>query len=164
MSYNATYEWPMARYYQAYIVTEKPDHEGITKKIAEKIRDAYAKSGVPAHWAMYESIAGTPSGVFQVIIPLRSLAQVDTAMLNDAKFSAALGEQGGAEINRLAADGIASQEVQLVAVDPKMSVVDDRWRAADVAFRGKKPETGAVMQAGAARPDPAKKKDEQKKP
>jgi hypothetical protein len=155
MSRRAVTDWSAARYYRFFTVRERMGHEGATKKISDLLVQGYDKASLPDGWAMYQAVGGETAGTYLVIIPLRSLAAIDTSMRADEKFGAAIGADGMAEINRVAADGIASEQQELYAVNPRMSIIPEQWRASDVAFWGKK-ATGPVMQAGAPH-DPARK-------
>lgn len=161
MSRHAVTDWSAARYYQVYTVHERMGHEGAAKKITDLLTQGYDKASLPDTWAMYQAIGGEAAGTYLVIIPLRSLAAIDTSMAADEKFGQAIGADGMAEINRLAADGIASEQQELFAVSPRMSIVPDNWRASDVSFWGKK-ATGAVIQAGM--PQSATRKSAPKQP
>jgi hypothetical protein len=161
MSRRAVTDWSAARYYQIYTVHERMGHEGAAKKITDLLAQGYDKASLPDTWAMYQAVGGEAAGTYLVVIPLRSLAAIDTSMAADEKFGQAIGADGMAEINRIAADGIASEQQELFAVNPRMSMVSDRWRASDVAFWGKK-ATGAVIQAGV--PQAATRKAPPKQP
>jgi hypothetical protein len=147
MSHRSTTDWSAARYYKVHTVRERVGHDGAAKKISDLIAQGYDKAAVPQTWAMYESVGGEAQGTYVVVIPIRSLAAIDTSMMADEKFGQALGSDGMAEMSRIEADGIASEQVELFAVSPRMSIISDSWRASDVAFWGRK-STGAVMQAG----------------
>jgi hypothetical protein len=87
---------------------------------------------------------GVPDGTYLVIVPHKSVADIDVGMKEDALFAKALGEAGGKELEKLSSDGIISVETNLFAVNAKMSYVSKEWRAADADFW----KGSAVMQAG----------------
>jgi len=99
---------------------------------------------------------GVPDGTFLVIIPHKSVADLDMGMKEDEKFGKALGEAGGKELAKLSSDGVISTQTDLYVVNPKMSYVSNEWRVADADFW----KGSAVVQAGA----PMAAKKEAKKP
>jgi len=133
-------------------VRARPGHDGDFKAIALKIRAAHQAARTSAHWAMYQGMMGVPDGTYLVIIPLKSVADLDLGMKEDAQFAKTLGDVGGKELDKLSSDGIMSTETNLFAVSAKMSYVSEDWHVADADFWKGGP---SVMQAGA--PAAAKK-------
>jgi hypothetical protein len=154
MSYRDTVDWSAMHAYQMITVRARPGHSDDVKRIAEKIRATHQAAGTSAHWAMYQGMMGVPDGTFLVIIPLKSVADLDVGMKEDAQFGKALGEAGGKELDKLSSDGVISTETNLYAVNAKMSYVSNDWRVADADFW----KGAAVMQAGAPMEKKAAKK------
>jgi hypothetical protein len=145
MSYRDTVEWSKMHAYQMITVRARPGHDGEVKQIALKIRAAHQAARTSAHWAMYQGMMGVPDGTYLVIIPLKSVAELDVGMKEDALFAKALGDAGGKELDKLSADGVISTETNLFSVSAKMSYVSEDWHVADAEFW----KGGAtVMQAG----------------
>jgi hypothetical protein len=154
MSYRDTVAWSSMHAYQMITVRARPGHSDDVKRIAEKIRATHQAAGTSAHWAMYQGMMGVPDGTFLVIIPLKSVADIDVGMKEDAQFGKALGEAGGKELDKLSSDGVISTETNLYAVNAKMSYVSNDWRVADAdLWKG-----ASVMQAGAPMEKKAPKK------
>ena len=145
MSYRDTVDWSTMHAYQMITVRARPGHDGDVKAIALKIRATHQAAHTNAHWAMYQAMMGVPDGTYLVIIPLKSVADLDLGMKEDAQFAKALGEAGGKELDKLSNDGVMSTQTDLFAVSAKMSYVSDAWHAADAEFW----KGGAtMMQAG----------------
>ena len=145
LSYRVTVEWSKMHAYEMITVRARPGHDGDVKQIALKIRATHQAAHTSAHWAMYQGMMGVPDGTYLVIIPLKSVADIDAGMKEDALFAKALGEAGGKELDKLSSDGIISTETNLFAVSAKMSYVSEDWRAADADFwKG----AASVVQAG----------------
>jgi hypothetical protein len=145
LSYRDTVDWSKMHAYQMIAIRARPGHDGDFKQIALKIRATHQAAGTGAHWAMYQGMMGVPDGTYLVIVPLKSVADIDVGMKEDAQFAKTLGEAGGKELDKLSSDGIISVETNLYAVSAKMSYVSEDWRAADADFW----KSGAsVMQAG----------------
>jgi len=87
---------------------------------------------------------GAPAGSFAVFTPMRSLAEVDTELMQGKQFEAAMGEEGMKKIRELSAASIESVESNLFQFAPRMSYPPDEWVKADPDFW--KPK--AAMPAG----------------
>jgi hypothetical protein len=145
LSYRDTVDWSKIHAYQMITVRARPGHDGDFKQIALKIRATHQAAGTGAHWAMYQGMMGVPDGTYLIIIPLKSVADIDAGMKEDAQFAKTLGEAGGKELDKLSSDGIISVETNLFAVSAKMSYVSEDWHVADADFwKG----GASVMQAG----------------
>jgi hypothetical protein len=145
LSYRDTLEWSKMHAYQMITIRVRPGHDGDFKQIALKIRATHQSAGTSARWAMYQGIMGVPDGTYLVIVPLRSVGDMDAGMKEDAQFAEALGEAGGKELEKLTSDGIISTQTDLFAVSAKMSNVSEDWHAADADFWS---GGASVMQAG----------------
>ena len=145
LSYRDTVEWSKMHAYEMITVRARPGHDGDFKQIALKIRATHQAAGTGAHWAMYQGMMGVPDGTYLIIIPLKSVADIDAGMREEAQFAKTLGEAGGKELDKLSSDGIISTETNLFAVSAKMSYVSEDWHVADADFwKG----GASVMQAG----------------
>jgi hypothetical protein len=144
LSYRDTVDWSAMHAYEMITVRARPGHSDDLKRIAEKLAATHKAAGTSAHWAMYQGMQGVPDGTYLVIVPHKSVAEIDVGMKEDAQFAKALGEAGGKELEKLSSDGIISVETNLFAVNAKMSYVSKEWRAADADFW----KSSAVMQAG----------------
>jgi hypothetical protein len=154
MSYRDTVDWSRMHAYQVVTIRARPGHTDELKRITDKLIATHKAAGTSAHWAMYQGMMGVPDGMYMVLAPLASVADLDVGMREDAQFGKVLGEVGGKELEKLSADGIISVETNLFAVSPKMSYVSKEWRTADVDFW----KGSAVMQAG----EPMEKKPAKK--
>ena len=103
---------------------------------------------------MYQGMMGVANGTYLVLVPDKSVVELDVGMKEDAQFIKALGDAGGKELDKLSSDGIISVETNLFSVNAKMSYVSDAWRAADADFW----KCAAVMQAVAPADKKAPKK------
>jgi hypothetical protein len=108
MSYRDTVEWSQMHAYGMITVRARPGHNDDVKKIAEKIRATHMAAHTSAHWAMYQGGMGVPDGTFLVIIPHKTVADLDIGMKEDAQFGKALGDVGAKELDKLSNDGVIS--------------------------------------------------------
>jgi hypothetical protein len=156
LSYRDTVAWSEMHAYEMITVRARPGHNDDIKKIAEKIRATHVAAHTSARWAMYQGVMGVPDGTFLVMIPHKTVADLDIGMKEDAQFGKALGDVGAKELDKLSNDGVISVQTDLFAVSAKMSYVSEDWRASDADFW----KGAAVMQAGA--PAAAAKKESKK--
>jgi hypothetical protein len=154
LSYRDTVDWSAMHAYEMITVRARPGHSDDLKRIAERLAATHKAAGTSAHWAMYQGTLGVPDGTYLVIVPHKSVADIDVGMKEDALFAKALGEAGGKELEKLSSDGVISVETNLFAVNAKMSYVSKEWRVADADFW----KGSAVMQAGAPAETKASKK------
>lgn len=116
------------RYMEIARFVIKPGHEHDWDTLAKMYASEYPKSVPDADWAVFESVYGTDNGgVFLIISPRKSLAEVDKSFGADATFMAALGASGMQKLSELSAACIRSTANNLFAFNPKMSYPSDEW-------------------------------------
>ena len=121
------------RYFEISTFRVKPGHDKDWEELVKLYKAAFEK--IPdARWATFEAMYGAPAGSFAVFTPMRSLAEVDTELMQGKQFEAAVGEEGMKKIRELSAASIESVESNLFQFAPKMSYVSDDWVKADPDF------------------------------
>jgi len=139
------------RYFEISSFRVKQGHDKDWEELVKLVTAAYEK--IPdVRWATFEAVYGAPSGTFVVFTPMKSLAEVDTELMQNKQFEAAMGEEGMKKLRELSAAAIESSESNLFQFAPKMSYVSDEWIKMDPEFW--KPK--------AAKPAGAEKKTEKK--
>jgi hypothetical protein len=123
-----------ARFYWTFVVRAKPGHEEDFTAMGKKMNEFYDKAGLPARWGIFQAMAGTVNPTFLVVVPLRSLADLDTMMQDEAKFAEAAGAEGLKAMAKLSSETTGREECVLLAVDPKMSYPDENDLKADPDF------------------------------
>ena len=115
------------RYWEFTSYRIKPGHEKEWNDLVKIYVDGFA-SMPDRHWAAYESRYGEDNGgVWVVITPMRTLAELDQGMIAGKTFMTAQGADGMKHIEDLAADCILSSQSNLFAVNAKESYVDPTW-------------------------------------
>ena len=132
------------RYFEISSFHVKPGHDKEWEELVKLVMAAYEKIS-DVRWATFEAVYGAPSGTFVVFTPMKSLAEVDTELMQNKQFEAAMGEEGMKKLSELSARAIESSESNLFQFAPKMSYVSDEWIKRDPDFW--KPK--AAMPAGA---------------
>jgi hypothetical protein len=153
LSYHASVNIGQMHYFEVVSFKTKPGHEMEWEQIDKMYVENYGKADPNAHWATYQAMFGhNVGGVYVVIIPLRSLAEVDAGMSTDMKFMQQLGESGMKKMMELSASSTESVESNLLAFNPKISYVADAWVKADPGFW--KPKAAAPAKKPEAKPAP----------
>ncbi len=134
-SLRAPVNIPLMRYFEIQRFKIRPGHEKEWDTLVKMYVNGYEKTVPNAHWATYESAYGTNnSGVYIVITPMKSAAEVDQNFADSKKFTGAMGEDWMKKAGDLAAACIESSQDNLFLFNPKLSYVSDDWIKADPAF------------------------------
>lgn len=126
MSLHSAVDLPHQRYWEFMSFHIKAGHDKDWADLVKLYLDGFAKTD--SHWATYESQYGENNGgVWVVINPMRSLAEVDKGMTNGAAFATALGPDGMKRVAELSAACIESVQTNLFVVNSKESYVEASW-------------------------------------
>jgi hypothetical protein len=121
------------RYFEIEAFQIKPGHEADWDDAVKLVKAAYAQ--VPdAHWAMYQNVFGREQPAYLVIIPRKSMSEVDAGFQQGAKFMAAMGADGMKKLSELSAAAIASSETNIFAINPRQSYMMEDLIKADSDF------------------------------
>ena len=116
----------------------------------DALSPAPAKAVADSYWARYEEMCGHNSGgVYVVLVPYKSLAEVDAGFDNAKKFADQMGESGIKKIAEMSASSTESIESNLLMFNPKISYPGDEWVKADPGFWKPKPAALAIASEGA---------------
>ena len=121
------------RYFEISLYRVKPGHRHEWDELVKLVKAAYEK--VPgAHWAMYEAMYGQEGATYVVIVPMKSLAEVDQNMLHDKQFVDAMGEDGMKRLGELESSAVEFHQTNLFQFNAAMSYPRDEWIKADPDF------------------------------
>lgn len=130
---HGTADLPRMRYFEVITYRMRPGHGADFGKMATMIKDAYTSARIDRPWAIYRVASGAPDGTFLVILPMRTLAAMDSARTVGAAIDKALGANA-ATLDKMEADGVMGSTSQVLAFSPRMSYVDAAFRAGDPSF------------------------------
>lgn len=148
LSYHAPVSIAQMRYFEATSFKTRPGHEMDWEAIAKMYVENYGKTDPNAHWAIYQQMYGHNSGgVYVLLVPMKSLAEVDASIVNGKKFMDQMGESGIKKIMELSAASTESVESNLLMFNPKISYPPDEWVKADPSFWKPKPVAGSVKKS-----------------
>ncbi len=122
-----------------------------------------------AHTAVYQVVGGAPTGTFLTFTTYRSLKEVDDGLARaDADQKAMEAALGGPTVverrRQLISEIVAEGQVNLYAMNPRMSRPAEQFAAADPDFWTPKPAAGAGAKALAVKKETPAKKEEKPKP
>ena len=150
LSYQSNVDVAHMRYFEVITFRVRPGHDDQFAEAAKLIRGAYEKSKVDMHWATYAVVTGAPAGTYLVFIPMKSLKMMDPNPEIEKAMMAAMGEENGRKLDKIAGEAYISMESTIYGFSPRMSYVPKEWEDADAAFW--KPKPMAVAKAAPKKP------------
>jgi hypothetical protein len=137
------------RYFEISLYRVKAGHRHEWEELVKLVKAAYEK--VPgAHWAMYEAMYGQEGTTYVVIVPMKSLAEVDQSRQQDKQFAEAMGEDGMKRLGELESSAVEFNQTNLFQFNAAMSYPRDEWVKADPDFW--KPKAAAKAPAKTEKP------------
>jgi hypothetical protein len=128
------------RYFDITMYKIKPGHEKEWDELVKIYKDGYTKAAPDVPWATYESMYGADNGgMFLVIVPMKSIADIDKSFGDAKKFEGSIGESGVRRVHELTAACVASTQDNLFHFNPKMSYPGDHLKTVDPDFWVPKP-------------------------
>jgi hypothetical protein len=122
------------RFYWVFTIRVRPGHDPEFEAMCKRMNAIYDKAGLTARWGIYQAMAGATNPTFMVVVPMRSLADMDAMMADEEKFAKAAGEEGLKALSKLTADSTGREEAVVLGVDPKLSYPDAEDIAMDPDF------------------------------
>lgn len=144
------------RYMRVTTYRVKPGHEKDFTDAVKIVKEAYEKAKIEQSWAVFQMNGGMQVPTFMVWIPMKSLADVDTGLGRSQTIRDAQGEEGQKALAKLAGDGYASIDSQILAFNPKMSYPSKEMAARDPEFWNSKPAAAAPKKSDAKKATPKK--------
>ncbi len=155
LSYQPAVPVKWTRYFEMIVERIRPGYEAEFQAMRKRIAAAHVKAGVNEHFAVYQVTMGAPAGTYIAFIPLHSFADLD--QLHEAHGKAyqdAVGEEGRQESRELEKKILVDEEVNLIAMNPRMSNPPKAWRDADPEFWSPKPAAAAANMPPKKSPKP----------
>jgi hypothetical protein len=156
-----------ARYFSINSIRLKPGRAPDFIDYIKALNVAREKANADAHTAVYQAVGGAPTGTFLIFAAYRSLKELDDSFARadaDQKtLEAALGGSTVVERRRqLIADIVAESQINLYAMNPKMSRPPEQFAAADPDFWTPKPVAAGGKALAVKKETPAKKEEKPK--
>lgn len=123
MSLRSTVNIAQMRYFEITQFVVRPGHEKEFEALAKMYVDGFGKAVPTAHWATFErqygaSTGDSVGGVFIVLNPMKSLAEVDSGFGDSKKFADAMSESDKKKMAELTASSVESVQTNLFAFIP----------------------------------------------
>jgi hypothetical protein len=134
-----THDLKGARYMELSLYKIKPGHEAEWDEAVKMVKAGYAKGVPSASWATFRELYGVPGDEYLVIQTAKSAAELDTEIMAGPRFVEAMGAAGMKKLDELSAAAIESEQTNLFAIDPKMSLPPKEWVDAEPDFWAPKP-------------------------
>ena len=103
-------------------------------EVVKMAKATYEKAIPDSHWGMFEEMYGADSGTYLLLTSHKSLGEIDKGLMDDEKFSDAMGEEGMKKFDALYAECCEAAQQQLFAFSPSQSYVQDEWIKANPDF------------------------------
>lgn len=135
LSYRPAVPVKGIRYFELIVERIRPGYEGEFAAMRKRVAAAHIKAGVDEHFAVFQVTMGAPAGTYIVFTPLVSLGDLDRLDQAHGKaYHQAMGEEAGRESIALEKNALMDEEVNLIAINPRMSNPPNAWRQADPDF------------------------------
>ena len=137
LSLRAPVDLPQMRIFEMTLYHVRAGHEHDFETLAKEYAKAFA-SMPTVHWAVFEKMYGIGSGsTFIVATPMKSPADVDQEVMDDAKLPSAVGATQLQSMRDLGSKTIESSESDLFGISRQMSYVPAEWKTESPDFWGK---------------------------
>lgn len=156
MSLNADGSLAHVKYMEVTSFHLHPGHHKDWSDLVKLAVDGNKKGGTQSTWAMYELEYGG-SEEYVLFSADKGLGDIDAGFADGKKFRDAMGEDGMAKMDELAAKCIESSDSELFAINPKQSYAPEDWVKANPEFWKPKPAMAAKPAADKMKPMAAMK-------
>ncbi len=135
LSYQANIDVAKMRYFDITRFKVKPGHYKEWEELGKMYKDNFSKAVPDAHWAIFEDMYGKDgAGIFIVINPMKSLAEVDKGFGDSKKFEESLGEEGTKKLHELMNSSAEFLEDNLFYFNSAESYPTPEWIKSDPEF------------------------------
>jgi len=137
-SLRASVDIAHMRYFEIAVYRVRPGHHHEWEEAVNLVKAAYEK--IPdVHWAAFNTVFGGEDESYAILVPRKSLAEVDKGFGSSREFVANMGEEGMKKLHELEASAIVSTTSQLFQFNPRESYPPEAWVKADPDFWKPKP-------------------------
>lgn len=135
ISYRAgTIDFSKAHILRVATILVRQGHEQEFAEAIKGLRGAYERLNANAFWATYQVNAGAPSTTFVILMPMRSLKEMDDYIARTKQLRDAEGPTVASRLQEIARDAYVSWDSELFMVYPAASHVSPNFAAGDPQF------------------------------
>jgi len=139
LSYRAPVSIPKMRHFSITTYRVKPGRTAEFAAARKHISAVHEKRNMDEHWAVYQVTSGMPAGTFLLIMPLKSMAELDAAAaMHDKAYEDALAAESQNKLGDLMNASLDSSTNMLFSFSPKMSYPPKEWTVADAFWTAPK--------------------------
>ena len=131
LSYQPGRNIPEMRYMLIETLRVRPGQSMNFMNAAKMYLDGLKKGNTDTHFAMFQVMSGAPEGLYLVIEPMKSLAELDSLQERYKSFREAMGPEGLKNLDKAASEIFNPGESSIYAFNPRMSYVLDSFAARD---------------------------------
>jgi len=128
------------RYFRIITFRVRPGHDNDFVDSVKIVKSAYEKAKVDLPWAVYQISGGMPGPTFMILLPMKSMSEIDASIARAGTIREAEGPENEKALAKLASDGYATVETNVFAFSPAMSYPSKEFVARDPEFWTPKPE------------------------
>ena len=139
LSPEASVDVAKARYLRVITYRVRPGHENDFAEAAKIVRAAYAKANIASGWAVYQVFGGMPGPTFLVLVPMKSMDEIDAGIDRSGALREAEGPENEKALARLSGEGYNAVESNLFVFSPPMSYPSKEFAARNPGFWTPKP-------------------------
>lgn len=150
------------RYFRLLTFRVRPGHESDFQDSVKIVRSAYEKAKIELPWAVYQISGGMPGPTFMILLPMKSISEIDASISRAGAIREAEGPENEKSLAKMASDGFATVESNVFAFSPAMSYPSKEFVARDPEFWTPKKEAktaAPAKKAGAGPKEEAKPAD-----
>ncbi len=152
LSYKPNADLSQKRYLEIITFRVRIGHDADFTQAVKIVRDAYEQVRPEFSWGVYQVTSGAPAGTYLVLVPLKSLEELDAGLARAKALQEAEGEENVKKMQKLGSEGFLSTETNIFSLSPKMSYVPKEWAASDPDFWTPKPKAAAKPMPAPAEP------------
>lgn len=135
ISYRAaSIDFSKARILRVATILVRQGHEEEFAEAIKGLRNAYERLDATAFWATYQVNAGAPSTTFVILMPMRSLKEMDDYIARTGHLRDAEGPTVASRLQEIARNAYVSWDSELYVVDAAASHVSRDFAAGDPQF------------------------------
>jgi hypothetical protein len=138
---------PKMRYFRLLTFRVRPGHENDFQDAAKIVKSAYEKAKIDVPWAVYQISGGMPGPTFMIFLPMKSMSEIDTGFTRAGAIREAEGPENEKALAKMASDGYATIESNILAFSPAMSYPSKEFVARDPEFWTPKAEAKPAASA-----------------
>ena len=136
LGYGGPPDLPNMRYVSVTRISVRPGHTSEYEDARKLVKAAHEAAHLTDHYSMWEVTSGAPAGTFYLLVPRKSLAELDSgAVIHGPAYIAALGgDSGQKKLAALTSSAVISSQTDHFEFTPSQSDPPPAWITANPGF------------------------------